>query len=168
MRLAYEPLEPRHAAELFEPLRDPRVWEFIGENPYTSVAAVADRFAHMAAGPPADHADERWINFAVRLRATGILIGSLEATVVDRRAEVAFLFGPQYWRQGYASEAVSAFQENLRQSARVDEFWATTSPDNSPSIKLLGRLGYVETSESWPELLSYDEGDLVFVRRSMR
>jgi len=166
LRLSFEPLHSRHAAELFEPLSDPRVWEFIGENLYTSVAAVADRFARIAAGPPTDHADERWINYATRLRATGILIGRLEATIVDQRAEIAFLFGPQYWGHGYASEAMSAFQEHLRQTARVNEFWATTNPDNSRSIKLLGRLGYVETTTSWPNLLSYDEGDLVFFLRS--
>jgi RimJ/RimL family protein N-acetyltransferase len=165
LRLLFEPLQALHAAELFERLSDPRVWEFIGENPYPSVAAVADHFDHMAAGPPARHGHERWINYAVRSRAQGILLGTLQATIVARRAEVAFLFGPQYWGRGYAAEAMTAFQEHLRHSAPIEEFWATTDPRNLRSIKLLGRLGYIEKSTSWPDLLSYEDGDLVFVLR---
>ncbi|HEY2250222.1 MAG TPA: GNAT family N-acetyltransferase, partial [Planctomycetaceae bacterium] len=133
LRLLFESLQALHAAELFEPLSDPRVWEFIGKNPYPTVNAVAGHFAHMAAGPPARHGHERWINYAVRSRAQGIVLGTLQATVVDRWAEVAFLFGPRYWGQGYATEAMSAFQEYLRHSAPVEEFWATTHPQNARS-----------------------------------
>jgi len=161
-RLSFEPLRGDHAARLFEPLSDPQVWEHISDTPLTTVEALAARFDRMALGPP-DRAHENWVNYAVRLKADGTLIGRLEATLIDQRAEVAYLFGPAHWGHGYATEAMSAFQDHLQQAWRVAEFWATTSPQNMRSIRLLRRLGFVEQGSSWPALLSYDEGDLVFV-----
>jgi RimJ/RimL family protein N-acetyltransferase len=161
-RLSFESLRADHAAGLFEPLSDPRVWEYIGKNSAPTVEALATRFERMASGP-SDRPRENWVNYAVRLKADGTLIGRLEATIIGQRAEVAYLFGPRYWGRGYATEAMSAFQNQLRQDWRVSEFWATTSPQNARSIRLLGRLGYVEQHDSWPTLSSYDEGDCVFV-----
>ena len=106
------------------------------------------------------------MNYAVRLSRTGTLIGRLEATIVEGRAEVAYLFDPQFWGQGYATEAMSAFHDHLQQNEHVSEFWATTAPRNVRSIRLLDRLGYAPAPEPWPRLLSYEKGDLVFVQRS--
>ena len=93
------------------------------------------------------------------------MIGRLEATIVAWRAEVAYLLGPRYWGQGYALEAMLAFQDLLAKHFRVDEFWATTHPANTRSIRLLVRMEYEEVRESWPSLMSYDPGDLVYVLR---
>lgn len=161
-RLLFEPLGAGHAAELFGALCHPLVYEHLGEPPPESVAALAERYAFIAAGPPGYRAHETWINYAVRLRATAALIGRVEATIVDVRAETAYLLDPAHWGQGYATEAMSAFQNHLRQNERVMEFWATTSPQNARSIALLRRLGYRQVVDSWPPLLSYDAGDLVF------
>lgn len=165
LRLVYEPLCADHAAGLFEVLEDPRVYEHINDVPSPSVAHLAARFTRMASGPAPDRREERWLNYAMRLKATGTLIGRQEATIRDRLAEVAYLLGTQYQGQGYATEGMSAFQDHLRATARVTEFWATTTPQNIRSIGLLARLGYVPAGDSWPALLSYEPGDLVFVLR---
>lgn len=164
-RLEFEPLRADHAAGLFESLSDPRVHEHLGQRPPATVAELALQFARKLAGPPPHLARERWINHVVRLRTCATLIGRLEATVVESRAEVAYLLGPQHWGQGYALEAMLAFQVHLAQSWGVREFWATTSPHNARSISLLRRLAYTEASAPHPSLGSYDSGDLVFVLR---
>jgi RimJ/RimL family protein N-acetyltransferase len=164
-RLLFEPLRRDHATGLFEPLRDPRVWEHIGETPLTTVAALAARFDRVASGPPPDRFNENWLNYAVRLKEDGTLIGWLQATILEPRAEVSYLFGPEHWGHGYATEAMSAFQDNLRQNLHVGELWAATAPQNTRSIRLLRRLGYIELCDSWPTFLSYEDGDLVFVLR---
>ena len=64
LRLLFEPLSAAHATALFEPLGDPRVFEYIGGTPETTVAALADRFARMASGPPPDHENQRWLNYS--------------------------------------------------------------------------------------------------------
>jgi RimJ/RimL family protein N-acetyltransferase len=164
-RLLIEPLRADHAAGLFGPLSDPRVYESIGGAPPASVAVLADRFARMISGPPPHRTDEQWLNYAVRLRVDDTLIGTLQADISHERAEVAYLFGPAYWGRGYAKEAMAAFHEELGRNWGVREFWATTSPGNSRSIRLLGSLGYTERFDSWPALASYDPGDRVFAHR---
>lgn len=160
-RLIFEWLRAEHAAGLFEPLADPTVYEHIGGRPPRTVAALAEEFARRAAGPPGS-ADERWLNCAIRVRADGALIGRVEATIVCGRAEVGYLFGVQYWGRGYAAEAMEAFQQFLRRNCGITECWATTSPKNTRSIRLLSRLGYQEVIDSWPALASYAPGDRVF------
>lgn len=164
-RLLLEPLHPDHAHGLFDALADPRVYEHICDAPAESVPELASQFSRMAQGPPADHAGERWLNVAIRRREDWCLLGRLQATIIDQRAEVAYLIGPRFWGQGFAIEGMSAFQRHLKDHEGVSEFWATTTPQNSKSIRLLERLQYRRVFEAWPPLLSYDDGDLVFVLR---
>jgi RimJ/RimL family protein N-acetyltransferase len=96
-RLLYEPLHPGHAEVLFEALGDARVYEYISEVPPANAAQLAPQFAVMTTGPPPDKTGERWLNYTVRLRANGTFIGTLQATIIQQRAEVAYLFGPQFW-----------------------------------------------------------------------
>jgi len=90
-------------------------------------------------------------------------IGRLEATVLEKRAEVAYLFGPEFWGHGYGTESLSWLHMFIEETFHILEFWATVRPDNGRSIRLLERLGYVEAAaETWPQLTSYDPGDRVF------
>jgi RimJ/RimL family protein N-acetyltransferase len=162
-RLRLETLRPDHAQGLFDALADPRVYEHIRDAPPESVAALTAQFSRWASGPPADCADELWLNVAIRRRDDGCLIGRLQATIVNRQAEVAYLIGPEHWGQGYATEAMAAFQNSIRQNLNVTQFWAITLPQNKRSLALLERLGYQQVSGPLPPLSSYDDGDLVFV-----
>lgn len=165
-RLVFEPLRQAHAFELINALTDPRVYEFIeGSYPatYEDLAAEFDRFE---AGPPEGKRHERWWDYAVRLGERGQTIGRLEATLVDDWAEVAYLFGPEYWGRGYASEALTWLHGQLRQDGAAADWWASVCPGNERSMKLLTRLGYIEVASGWPALTSYDPGDRVFRRRA--
>jgi RimJ/RimL family protein N-acetyltransferase len=162
-RLRFAPLEAAHAADLFEAFSDPQIYEHIGGGPPISVAELAEQFARRAAGPGSNQA--RWLNYAVQLQDSGEWIGRLEATIIPQWAEVAYVFGPAYWGRGYAAEAMTALHDHLWKDWSVAECWATTSPHNLRSIRLLRRLGY-RACESWPALGSYEPGDLVFCRRT--
>lgn len=164
-RLRFEKLSIEHAEGLYLAICNWPTYEHLGEGPPQHVSELAARFSRMAAGPPPGRVDELWINYAVRNRADGSLIGRVEATLVGCRAEVAYVFGPQSWGQGLATEAMLAFQCHLHQAEGVAEFWATTIPQNTRSIRLLLRLGYTQITKDWPPLLSYDAGDLVFAFR---
>lgn len=95
-------------------------------------------------------------------------LGRLEATVVGRVAEVAFLFAPGIWGNGYASEGLAWLHEELRREAGDVDFWATTLPANRRCQALLRRAGYVEVPAAVaPALQSYDAGDLVFHRAGL-
>src|SRR5690348_9128561 len=103
-RLSYELLRVEHAQLLATVLLDPRVYDHLYGPPPTSVAVLVRDFTSRVAGPPGDR-DERWWNFAVRLKSEAYL-GRVEATEHDGLAEVGYLFGSVYWGHGYATEAV--------------------------------------------------------------
>jgi hypothetical protein len=64
-RLIIETLTRAHARGLAEVMLDPEVYAHItGEHP-ESEAALADKYAAMAAGPPPHFVGEQWLSFAL-------------------------------------------------------------------------------------------------------
>lgn len=83
-RLALLPLLAGHAEEMAVVLADPALHTFIGGAPETADELRA-RFARMAAGSPEPGVS--WCNWAIRLRAEGHLVGTVQATVGTGRSE---------------------------------------------------------------------------------
>ena len=105
-----------------------------------------------------------WLNFVVRREE--LLIGRLEATVSGDRAEVAYLFRPSAWVQGFATEALLWLQDYCVSSEGVREFWAAVSPKNERSIRMLKRLGYVESDLEGVTHLAHYYPDCLLFRRT--
>ncbi len=164
-RLSFEPLAVAHAAEL-SGLTHPDVIRFIGGEP-KDVARQRQDFVRKAQGPK-DPSRQIWVNILVRTRLDGRAIGRLEATVVPAppaHAEIAFVFVPQSWGQGLAFDAMQAFLPALAGAFDIFAFWATAHPENQRSQNLLARLGLIPALEGeWPDLFSYDPGDIVMTR----
>jgi len=123
-RLRFEPLRAEHAALLFEALGDPRVSRHLNREPPASIDELSRHFADVAAGPPPHLSHQRWVDFAVRAKAGGEWIGRVESTVHGEWAEVAYLFGPAHWGQGYTTESLAWLRRFLESQHGVTEFWA--------------------------------------------
>lgn len=167
MRLYFEPLTRHQLNGLAQILRSPLVYQHIDDSVPTAKEFVLGLEIALA-GPPVERHEELWLNYLVRLRATGETVGRLEATVHDSIAEVAVLLGPAYWGNGYATEALEWLHgEVVRQWSSVD-FWATTAPKNERSQSMLRKCGYQETTvDQAPSLRSYVCGDRVFHCRKL-
>lgn len=81
--------------------------------------------------------------FGVELKATGELIGDLyfkhEASV--HQAEIGYTFDPKFQGQGLATEAVRALVDFAFREKGLHRIYGITDPRNTPSIKLMTRLG---------------------------
>lgn len=114
-RLALDPLRVDDAAELAPLLDDPALHAFTGGAP-AGAAELRARFARQVAGRSPD-GTARWLNWVVRLRATGAAAGTVQATVVpegDRlAAQVAWVIATPHQRRGYAREAAVALVDWL-------------------------------------------------------
>lgn len=156
-----EPLREDHAEALFAALSDDRVGTYLGGPDVESLEWLSDRIRRLLAGAPAGSGQEWWNGVLV---LDGVVIGRVEATLHDGDAEVAYVLGPPWWRQGYATEAAAWLLDELR-AAGVARAWATVVPANAGSRGVLRRLGFVEADPpDAPRLLSYDDGDLVLMR----
>jgi RimJ/RimL family protein N-acetyltransferase len=162
-RLRITPLRPDHAGELFAALDHEAVGRYVGGPEAESVEALRARIVRVSAGPPPDRPDERWWNFLVRRADDGAVVGRVEATTYGDWGEIAYLFDPRTWGNGYATEATAWLLQFLTEQ-EVTQAWAAVMPENERSIALLRRLSFVEQDQPRAGLASYDPGDLVFAR----
>ena len=158
-RLRYEPLGHPHADALVAALADPLVGEYIGGPDVTTVAALHTRIDRLAEGPAAT--GEHWWNFVALRRHDGVLVGRLEATLHGDWAEIAYVFAPRHWGNGYATEGTRWLIGHLAEEG-VTELWAAVLPQNTRSIDLLLRVGFERRDRPIRPLASYDDGDWVF------
>ena len=142
-RLRLEPLDARHAAPLFDGLRDPAIYEWISLQPPVDLAHQQARWARVAQRPlvGVDVLDFGW---AVQRLADGAWIGKMDAevTALGVATNVGYLFIPAYWRRGYATEAVAALGDHLRRHGVVEQR-ATVTVGNDASCRVLERAGFV-------------------------
>ena len=139
--LTLEPLETRHADEMFEVLCDPAIYEY--ENaPPASANSLRERYQRLEARRSPD-GRELWLNWVVRL-ADGPLIGYVQATVfAGGHAYVAYEFGSRWWGRGLASRAVTAMIDELQGPYHVRSLAAVLKAANGRSLRLLERLSFL-------------------------
>jgi RimJ/RimL family protein N-acetyltransferase len=138
--LVLEPQTAAHAAEMFDVLSDPAIYEF-ENSPPTSAAWLADRFGKLESCVSPD-GNEQWLNWVIRL-PTGALAGYVQATVArDGVAYIAYELGSRFWRQGIGSAAVTAMLSALTEDYGVHSFVAAVKERNYRSLALLKRLKF--------------------------
>jgi RimJ/RimL family protein N-acetyltransferase len=160
-RLIIEPLLASHADELVE-LLDERVNRYFSpQDVPSSQAAQREQFANMERASKSEEVGPRFHPFVVRTADALISIGRLEALVHNKDAEIAFVFVPSSWGNGYATEAAGAMVEHFERVG-VERFWACVTQGNEASLALCNRLGFkpAELPQDF-ELWTYDEGDVI-------
>ena len=65
-----------------------------------------------------------------------------------RMPEIGYLLHRDVWGQGFGAEAVGALLSHGFRQFGLDEAVADVDPDNTASLRLLGRLGFVETGRA--------------------
>ena len=62
-----------------------------------------------------------------------------------RVPEIGFILHPDYWGQGFAGEAVAVVIAHLFATYEIEAITADVDPRNDASVRLLKRLGFVQT-----------------------
>jgi enoyl-CoA hydratase/carnithine racemase len=144
-RLTLEPLRVEHADELAPVLDDQKLHEFIGGRPATAEELRA-RFARQTAGSPDRR--EQWLNWVARIRTTGEVVGTAQATVrghaANATADLAWVIGTGYQRQGLAKEAAGVVAAWLREQG-IERLGARIHPDHQASSAVARSIGLVPT-----------------------
>jgi ribosomal-protein-alanine N-acetyltransferase len=88
-----------------------------------------------------------------------------------RLPEIGYIFHPDYWGRGLAFECLSALIGRAFDRWSVEELVADVDPRNTASLRLLSRLGFIETRRAKATILVGEEWcDSVFLelRRDQR
>jgi RimJ/RimL family protein N-acetyltransferase len=140
-RLTLEPQTADHAVPMFELLCDPALYEFEGAPP-ASVEWLRARFLRLESRRSPD-GSQAWVNWVLRLRSSGGLVGYVQATVhADATADIAYVLASRHWGRGLACEAVVAMLQELQTRHQVTQFSAVLKQANHRSMRLLQRLGF--------------------------
>jgi RimJ/RimL family protein N-acetyltransferase len=144
-RLDLVPLRVEHAAEMAAVLADPALHAFIGGTP-DSPDALATRYRRLVAGSP--DPGVRWLNWVIRLRGSGELVGTVQATVtvVDEMAEIAWVVGTPWQGRGIAGEAARGLVGWLG-TQPVRTVVAHVHPEHHASAAVAASAGLTATDE---------------------
>jgi len=140
-RLVLRSMSPADAEDLFRVCSDSRVAEHQDWAPYTQVSE-ATQFIHERLDLFQRRSRLSW---GLCLAPHGPLIGQIgmhSISLRDRRAEVAFDLGADYWRRGLMTEAMQAVMSFAIERCQLHKIVAQTAVENRASNALLHRLGF--------------------------
>ena len=141
--LTLEPLTGAHADEVFAPLCDPSMYEFIPQEPPKSLEALRERYRRLETRRSPD-GEALWLNWIVRKNTSAA--GLVQATCTpNHRALIAYEIFAAFQRRGIAREAIPAMLVHLRQAAGMKRAAALVDTRNERSMRLLERLGFTRT-----------------------
>lgn len=144
-RLDLLPLRVEHAREMAVVLSDPGLHTYIGGVPL-SAPELGARYERLVAGAP--EPGVTWCNWVLRLRAEGILAGTVQATITATEAEVAWVVGTPWQGRGYATEAARALVDRL-EARGVRTVVAHIHPDHHASAAVAAAAGLSATDRSY-------------------
>ena len=140
-RMLLRALEPADRDDLFAICSDAAVMRYWSTAPMSDVAE-ADAVIERSRLQLEQHVGLRW---AVVRREDGRVLGNISMFAFsdqNRRAEIGYIQGLQYWGQGYMSEALSAVLAWAFGTLGLHRLEADTDPRNAGSLRLLERLGF--------------------------
>ena len=145
-RLLLEPIVTDHAAALFEALQAPELYTYIPQDAPSSLEALIARFEALSSRRSPD-GHEDWLNWALRQRATGVYVGTVQATVrEDHTALLAYMVFLAFWRQGYAREACARVLAHLFEEYHVSRVAAEIDTRNAASMRLVEAPGFMRVA----------------------
>ena len=146
-RFLLEPLSVGHAAEMVEVLADPLLYEFTGGEPPTHESLVR-RYIAQTVGE-SDDGSQWWLNWVIRRKDTGVLIGFVQATVEGEpgklSADIAWVVAPKAQGNGVATEVTHAMIRLLR-ARGVGTLGASIHPQHQASMAVARNQGLEPTS----------------------
>lgn len=134
-------------ADLHEVFSHPVAMRYWSRPPHTEVEQTRDFLENMI-GAPADASDDFVVDYQ------GRVIGKAGCW---RLPEVGYILHPDHWGQGLATEALSAVVAHTFASWPVEAITADVDPRNEGSLRLLAKLGFVETHRAARTWLVGDE-----------
>ncbi len=130
-------------------LNDPSFLQYIGDR---GVRTLEDAENYLRSGPIASYAANGHGLGAVVLRDGNICIGMCGIVRRDTLPgpDLGYAFLPEYTGAGLAQEATRAALKHARDALHFSEILAIVQPDNAASIKLLRKLGFIESETIQP------------------
>jgi ribosomal-protein-alanine N-acetyltransferase len=126
------------AGALFQRVaRDPEVTKYLLWAPHADVAATRRVITEKL------NVSDEERTWAIELKHSGELIGLTSCRrAVPHSVEIGYCLGRRWWGKGYMAEVLDLLLTALQADRGVYRVWATCSPDNERSARLLESAGF--------------------------
>lgn len=138
-RLVLQPLDTAHAPDLFHVFSHPEAMRFMDTPPHASVDNTRTKLAEMAAEPAC--------YWAVCLLETGRAVGFVGYLGNPGVPGMGYMLHPDYWRQGYMTEAAQAALAYGFTRLGLDRVELWINDDNVASQQLARALGFARRGQ---------------------
>jgi RimJ/RimL family protein N-acetyltransferase len=140
-RLKLRWMDERDVAGHYAVMSDPIVARYWSSEPWTDL----EQSRQAIAATMANYADGSGLRLGIELRDSGTLIGNASLHHFfeqNRRCEIGYALGSQYWGQGYASEALRSLIRHGFDALGLNRIEADIDPRNAASARVLEKLGF--------------------------
>lgn len=134
-RMILRGARPQDLDDLFAIYSDARAMRYWSTPPHPDKATTQDNLDRLIAS-----AAQHLVYFVFEADGRVIGLGGMH-----KDDEIGFLLHPDYWRQGYVTEAMQTMIPYLFDTTPVAQLTADVDPLNKASIALLKSLGFQET-----------------------
>ncbi|MQQ99856.1 GNAT family N-acetyltransferase [Glaciimonas soli] len=150
VRLLLEPQVTSHADEMFLHLQNPALYTYIPSDVPQNLVALRLRYTRQESRRSPD-GSEAWLNWIVRLKGSigsdkTPCIGFVQATVClqEKTALVAYTVFQEFWRHGYAKEALTSMLDHLFAHYDLSAAEALIDTRNIASTSLVEAVGFTQ------------------------
>ncbi|MBI5120225.1 MAG: GNAT family N-acetyltransferase [Rhodospirillales bacterium] len=138
--LRLRPPQEDDAARIAAIANDDEIASWTAELPHPYGLDDAKDFIAKAAR---DRQDGTSFVFVVERLADGLLVGVIHLAIEERTGRLGYWIGRQFWKQGYASQAVLRLTRLGFQSLHLDGMNAQVMSGNQASCRVLEKAGYL-------------------------
>lgn len=142
-RLVLRELIESDAVNLLNCFSNTDVLRYYGQNPLRSVEQVKQIVRNFSK----NFEEKSGVKWGIELKGKDGIIGTIgfqDWSVEHKRAEISYALFPEYWGNGYATEAVSEVISYGFKELGLKRIGAVVFVENKASNKLLIKLGFVE------------------------
>ena len=145
-RLSLNPMVQGDASELFGLLKEPALYGFTGNEPPSNADELRERI-RLWEGRLSPEEDELWLNWTIRLRSSGQVVGYVQASVRGESADLAWVIGLSFQNRGYATEAVRRAAAWILEYLNLAQLRAAIHPDHTASHRVAAHIGLRPTGQ---------------------
>jgi len=145
-RLILRKMSPDDRDDFFAMRSDERMHEYTDTTPDHDISETDEYLAKMLQGVD----ENRWIIWAIQHRDSARVIGSVgiwNFNETQTTAELSYGIATEFQGRGYMGEALGRVIEYAFATLKLTALEAYTEAENTPSRRLLNRIGFVEAGQ---------------------
>jgi ribosomal-protein-alanine N-acetyltransferase len=144
-RLDLIEIKDRHVGDIFALFSNEGTMQFYGNSPFRHIQEAERLILHFQKR----NNEQTGLRWGIALTGHDRIFGTIGFNHITTagKASIGYELHPDYWRQGFCSEALACVIQYGRSALNLVEFEAEIMPDNTASLGLLCKQGFTDSGK---------------------